>query len=139
MSRFVTLIALLLGALFVSGCNISTSPPTVIPTPDLPRVEFEEPINGATIVEGSELTIDLVAADETAGIVRIELLVDDLPYREGSTENNLPVPTFHVLLNWLANGVGRHVLTAIAYRPDGTRSAETRVLIEVLPRVETTP
>jgi hypothetical protein len=139
MYRFVKLMTALLGVLLVSGCNLSTTPPTVIPTPDLPRVDFQEPVNGATIVEGSELTIDLVATDATAGIVRIELLVDDLPYREGTTEYELPVPTFHVLLNWLAQGVGRHVLTAIAYRPDGTPSDETRILVEVLPRVESTP
>jgi hypothetical protein len=135
----VRLILLVVVLLLGSACNLSTTPPTAIPTPDLPRVEFQQPANGATIVEGSELTIDLVATDARAGIVRIELLVDDLPYREGTTENGLPVPTFHVLLNWLAQGVGRHVLTAIAYRPDGTPSDEMRILIEVLPRTTPTP
>src|SRR5262245_61526565 len=101
MYRFVRLIALFVVLLLVSGCNLSTTPPTAIPTPDLPRVEFQQPINGATVVEGSDLTIDLVATDAAAGIVRIELLIDDLPYREGTTENGFPVPTFHVLLNWL--------------------------------------
>jgi hypothetical protein len=139
MYGFVRLILLLSVLLWVSACNLSTTPPTAIPTPDLPRVEFQQPLNGATIVEGSELTIDLVATDARAGIVRIELLIDDLPYREPETENGLPVPTFHVLLNWLAQGVGRHVLTAIAYRPDGTPSDEMSILVEVLPRTTTTP
>ena len=138
MSRPVTLILMLILAL-LSACNLATTPPTAIPTPDLPRVDFEQPANGATVVEGSELTIDLVASDETQGIARIELLVDDLNYREGTPENDVPVPTFRVLMNWLAQGVGRHVLTAIAYRPDGTRSDERSILIEVLPRETPTP
>ncbi|MFN8373374.1 MAG: Ig-like domain-containing protein [Anaerolineae bacterium] len=138
MSRLVTLI-LVLALAFLSACNLATTPPTAIPTPDLPRVDFEQPANGATVVEGSELTIDLVASDETQGIARIELLVDDLNYRDGTPENEVPVPTFHVLMNWLAQGVGRHVLTAIAYRPDGTRSDERSILIEVLPRETPTP
>lgn len=135
MYRFAILGLLLL----LSACNLSTTPPTVIPTPDLPRVEFQEPINGATIVEGSELTIDMVASDETAGIVRIELLIDDQPYREGAPDEETPVPTFRVLMNWLADGVGRHVLTAVAYRPDGTPSDERSIIIEVLPRTTPTP
>ncbi len=135
MYRYLSLLLLLL----LSACNLGTSRPTAIPTPDLPRVEFQQPLNGATILEGSELTIDLLATDETAGIVRIELLVDGIAYRDGAPENDVPVPTFRVLLNWLASGVGRHTLTAIAYRPDGTPSDEMTIVIEVLPRMTPVP
>jgi hypothetical protein len=137
MSRSVIFVALLL--LVLVACNLSKEPPTAVPTADLPRVEFQQPINGATVIEGSELTIDLLAIDERVGILRIEVLIDDIPYREGTPENGAPVPTYRVLLNWLAQGVGRHVLTAIAYRPNGTPSDETRILVEVLPRTAATP
>ncbi|NWF70933.1 MAG: hypothetical protein HXY40_17750 [Chloroflexi bacterium] len=136
MCRFV-IYALALLAL--TACNLSTTPPTAIPTPDLPRVTFEAPVNGATILEGAELTIDLVGTDASQGIARIELRVDDLPYRQGEPEGGVPVPTFRVLMNWQAQGVGRHALTAVAYRPDGTQSDEVTILVEVLPRAALTP
>jgi hypothetical protein len=36
-------------------------------------------------------------------------------------------------MNWLAQGQGRHALTAIAYRPDGTQSDPATILVNVLP------
>jgi Bacterial Ig domain len=137
MSRSLTFSLVLLWVL--SACNLSTEAPTAVPTADLPRIEFQQPINGATVIDGSELTIDLLATDERVGIVRIELLVDDVSYREGAPDNNTPVPTFRILFNWLAQGIGRHTLTAVAYRPDGTPSDELTILVEVLPRASATP
>jgi len=37
-------------------------------------------------------------------------------------------------MNWLAAGVGRHQITAKAYRADNTPGDETTIVVEVIPR-----
>lgn len=133
------LIALI--AVFLAGCNIRTNNATntPFPTPDIPRVQFLFPVNNATVLEGTDLTIELLAEDGGDGIARVELLIDDLPHQTGTPEVSPVVPTFTVRMNWLAEGVGFHSLTAIAYRADGTASTSTIISIEVLARPESTP
>lgn len=128
--------AVLLGAalLGVTGCNLYQGTPTAIPTPNSPRIEFRFPPNNSTIVEGAELNIELLAVDPGAGVARVELLVDDLFYRDGKPQVSASVPTFTVIMNWLAQGVGQHSLTAVAYRNDGTASPAHTIVIQVLPR-----
>jgi hypothetical protein len=108
--------------LMTAACNLQFGEPTPFPTPDFPQIDFELPANNASIVEGGELEILLLAQDTSLGITRVELIVDDLPFRESQPEISGAVPVFRVNMNWLAEGIGFHSLTAIAYRPDGTAS-----------------
>ena len=39
-------------------------------------------------------------------------------------------------MNWLAEGIGFHSLTAIAYRPDGTASPPTIISVQVVERTQ---
>ncbi|MBI5669576.1 MAG: Ig-like domain-containing protein [Chloroflexi bacterium] len=128
------LLALLTALLsLLAACNLQQGTPPPLPTPDAPRVEFRAPLNGSTVVEGSELMVELLATDSSAGVARVELLVDDLPHQEGKPQVSVTVPTFTVVMNWQAQGVGLHSLTAVAYRQDGTASAPAVIVITVLP------
>jgi hypothetical protein len=128
--------ALFMGALIIllSGCNLQSGTPTPIPTPNIPSVEFQFPQNNSTVVEGVDLDIDVVATDPGTGVARVELLVDDQPHLEGKPEISPEVPTFTVKMNWLAQGIGAHSLTAVAYRLDGTASAPKTIIVEVVAR-----
>jgi hypothetical protein len=128
------ILIVLLAGWALTGCNLNASQLTPVPTPDLPGVEFLYPSDGSGVIEGTDLTIDLIARDESQGINRIELLLNGIRLREAVTDDHNPVPAFRVEMNWLAQGTGLHVLTAIAYRPDGTRSDEADIIVEVLER-----
>jgi hypothetical protein len=120
--------------LTVCGCNLRTEPSTPIPTPNIPSITFQFPQNNSTVLEGVDLNIDLVATDPGTGVARVELLIDDQPHQEGKPEISPEVPTFTVKMNWLAQGIGAHSFTAVAYRLDGTSSAPQTIIVEVVPR-----
>lgn len=120
--------------LVIAGCNLTNEPiPTATPAPPMPEVQFLFPANEATVVEGTDLDIELLASDEGIGIARIEFLVDEEVINERGPEISAAVPLFTVRMNWLAQGQGRHTLSAIAYRPDGTASDIETILVNVLP------
>jgi hypothetical protein len=61
------------------------------------------------------------------------LLIDDFEVAEFRPVERIEEPVFRVETNWPAQGVGRHRISAIAYRSDGTRSDEYSIIVEVLP------
>ncbi len=130
-------LSLLLLAGITAGCNLSAGTPTPFPTPDIPTVEFLYPANNSTVLEGIDLNIELLAADASAGIARVELLIDDQPHQEGRPQASSAVPTFTITMNWLAQGIGQHAFTAIAYRENGAASAPKTIIIEVVSKSET--
>jgi hypothetical protein len=125
---------LIFAALALAACNLQQGAPTALPTPDAPDVEFLSPVNGSTVFDGTDLTIELIARDTGEGVARVQLLLDDLPHQEGTPVEATAVPTFTVTMNWLAAGIGFHSLTAIAYRSDGTASPPTIISIQVVER-----
>lgn len=140
MCRMLSRFLVVLAALLLAGCNLRQGnvTNTPLPTPDAPRVRFLFPPNASTILEGAELRIELLAEDSGEGVARVELLVDDLLLDEGRPEIAPAVPTFTVTMGWLAEGVGNHSLSAVAYRQDGTASPPTTVFIQVLPGPQST-
>ncbi|MFW5691957.1 MAG: Ig-like domain-containing protein [Chloroflexota bacterium] len=123
------LVAVMLAAA-LTGCTLSSG--NQQPTPDLPRVYFVSPANNARVIEGSDLTIDLYAEDDTVGIARIELRLNSTMLSDAAPANFQTERRFRVEMNWVANGIGSHVLSAIAYRPDGTPSDETFITVDVV-------
>jgi hypothetical protein len=123
----------------LTGCTLSSGgTATPLPTPDIPQVEFLFPPQGTSIFEGADLTIDLLAQDETGGIGRVELYLNDQLLREAEPETP-GEPVYRVEFNWFAEGAGgRQVLSAIAYRQDGTASSEVFTQVEVLARLTPT-
>ena len=108
--------------LLLAGCNLQSGKPTPIPTPDIPQIEILEPANNDSAEAGTDVTIALVARDAGVGVARVELLIDDLPIGEALPQVSGAVPVFTATMNWLAEGIGYHSMTATAYRPDGTAS-----------------
>jgi hypothetical protein len=131
MIRRAHFVLALLIALLCAACNLNAPPPTPVPTPDVPRAYFNNLENGAIVTEGTDVQLDIVAQDETAGVAKIELYVDGEFYNEGVVAGE-PVPIFRVTMNWLAAGAGRHTLGLLAYRADGTASDDTLIAVEVV-------
>lgn len=127
------LIVLFILTVTVSACSLTAPPSTPVPTPDIPSVEFQFPQNQDQVIEGVDLTVDIIARDTTTGIQRIEFYVDNELIREGIAPEGAE-EVFRVNMNWLVQGLGRHTLSAIAYRPDGTASDEAIIGINVITR-----
>jgi hypothetical protein len=127
-------VALLLAVAALAACNLTNEAlPTLTPTPDMPTIQFLFPANESTVVEGADLNIDIVAEDSGIGVAKIQLMVDEQVVNERGPDISAAVPVFTVRMNWLAQGQGRHILTAVAFRPDGTQSDEANILVNVLP------
>ena len=126
--------------LVLSACNLSTEVPEPTPERIVPTVEFLYPTNGSLVIEGTDVQIELLAQDQHGiGVSRVELLVDDQPHQDGAPVVSSAVTVFTVDMNWLAEGVGLHALSAIAYRPDGTASDMTTISLEVKARDDAAP
>lgn len=123
-------------ALLLAGCTLEASrlALTPIPTPDIPRVEFLFPDNNSVVLENTDLTLDIIAYDETAGVARVEVRVDGELLLDALPPDAIPVSPFRFETNWLAQGLSRHVIAAVAYRTDGTPSAEALLILDVQPR-----
>lgn len=116
-----------------TACNLSTQQPTPQPTPDLPRAEILAPPNNVRVEEGTEFEFDVVGRDETVGIARLELRIDEKIVHEVTPMEGDSVAVFRATMNWLAMGIGLHSVEAIAYRPDGTQGVPVLITIEVVP------
>lgn len=128
----IALVCLMLAGLTgLAACTLNEATPTPMPTPDIPHVYFEFPDNNARVIQNSEITVDIVASDDSAGIARVEFLVDNIKINEGQPPIGT-VPVFRVAMNWVAGNIGGHTLHAIAYRADGTRSDEAIILVDVV-------
>jgi hypothetical protein len=126
--RYVGVVCLL------CSCNLIAGTLTPTPLPNIPVIQFQYPANDSTIVEGTDVQIQLLAQDATGeGVARVELTVDDLPHQEGIPLISSAVPVFTVEMNWLAEGIGLHSMSAIAYRSDGTSSIPATIRLLVIP------
>lgn len=134
MRRPLNHIAILLWVMLtLVGCNLGTPQATPVPTPDIPNVQILAPPNNAQVIEGTDFDLDILAVDESQGIHRIELYVDEVLINESPLADP-PQTRYRVTMNWLAQGEGFHVLRAIAYRADDIPSNEAVINIEVLPQ-----
>ncbi len=127
------LLAVLLWCLIsiVCACNLERITPTPMPTPDLPRVEILRPAANQQVVAGADFDIDILAVDYSYGIQRVELYVDGFLLNESEPSGQLS--EYLVTMNWFANGLGWHTFTALAYRADGTSSAQHEIRLQVIP------
>jgi hypothetical protein len=127
MQRFTTIMFLLLALV---GCNLAVEPP--LPTPDVPLLEFHSPPTEARVIEGATLGFDISARDSTVGIEKIIFFIDGSVVQEALIGNYEVRPLFRVNIEWTAQAIGWHDVSAIAYRPDGTQSREEHISIEVI-------
>jgi len=134
-ARRLKFIGYIFVTVLLAGCNIEANrlALTPIPTPDLPRVEFLYPENNSIVIEGVDLTLDIVAYDETSGVTQIEVFIDGVSLQQVVPPDSLAQTTFRIETNWLSAGIGRHSISAIASRGDGVRSDEAILIVEVQP------
>lgn len=128
---------LLLLTSILTACNLGTAAEvTAVPTPDIPRVEILSPPNNQPVIVDTDFDFDIVARDETSGIARVELYVDEVLVNESMPVEDESVPVFRTTMNWRAAGLGLHIIEVISYREDGQQSDPARLTIEVLAREE---
>jgi hypothetical protein len=114
----------------VSGCSLSN---TATEAPTALTVEFIYPANNLSIVEGTDLQIQLAArAPDGKGVARIELRVDGELVRTAVPVEAAAVPVFVAEMNWLTAGIGLHALEAVAYDADGSTSTPKLLRINVI-------
>lgn len=131
MRRGLFLVAVLGLIVISAGCNLSYS---TTPTPNPFSIRFQTPATDSLIPEQTLLEIILVAEDSVgSGIARVDLLLDDILYQQGTPVDSVTVPVFSVKMNWTAQGLGLHALSAIAYREDGTATSPTTIRLLVGP------
>ncbi len=125
-----------LGLIVISaGCNLSYN---TTPTPNPFSVRFQSPATDSLIPEQTSLEIILVAEDTAgSGIARVDLLLDDILYQQGTPVDAAAVPIFSVKMNWTAQGLGLHALSATAYREDGTATSPATIRLLVGPEQPT--
>lgn len=135
LTRHHTHLVLLWGLLLIvlSACNLGTPKATPAPTPDIPTVDILSPPNNAQVIEDTNFDIDIIGRDNGAGVSKIELYVDGTLINEKSSDTGA-LPQYRVTMNWLAQGVGLHVVSAVSYREDGRQSDEAIINIEVIAR-----
>ena len=130
--RLIAIGTILAALLLLTGCNLDAGTP--VPTPDLPQVFISQPESGRQVFEGVTVDIQIDAEDSSVGITRIEFYVDSGLVEEYTLPNYAVEPEFSALVNWQANGVGRHVIQAIAYRPGDIASRPAIIELVVIPR-----
>ncbi|GAB4526992.1 MAG: hypothetical protein OHK0046_44350 [Anaerolineae bacterium] len=131
--RLALILVLLVIAL--AGCNLGAAVEATLtppPTPAIPRVEFLNPPPGTRVIEGYDLTLDIVARDDITGIIRLEVFLDGELFRTIEPENAQPVPVFRVETNWFAESIGLHAISAVAYRLGDVPSDEAFLTVEVV-------
>lgn len=133
--HFPQLILWFIVMLMSAACNlVQESQITPIPTVDIPTVEFLYPPNNQQVVEGLVFDVEIAARDNNPGIALVEFYVDDTLIKSVSPVASDYEPVFTVRTNWRAEGIGKHIFEAIAYRPDGTTSDSALLTVEVIAR-----
>ncbi|TAH51162.1 MAG: hypothetical protein EYC68_11530 [Chloroflexota bacterium] len=127
--RGVSLFLTTLGILVFTACQTQTgaSAPTIV---------IAAPPHGSAFTEGQVVSVQSSAAD-SAGISRVELLVDGNVVKQDAPPE-LPAPVqFTLVQNWTATA-GDHTLTVRASNPNGV-TGQTAISISVSPAASSVP
>ena len=94
-----------------------------------PHIQIDSPPNGTTFNHGDQVTVQSTAVDN-AGITKVELYVDSQLIRTDANPD--PSQTSWVVQEpWPADQDGHHVLTTVAYDPQGKTGTSQSVAITV--------
>ncbi|MFO1457880.1 MAG: metallophosphoesterase [Verrucomicrobiota bacterium] len=97
-------------------------PPANLP----PSVLLNSPTEGASVTEGSPLTLSAATLDSDGTVTSVAFQVDGIPL---TTDLDVPFSTL-----WTATGVGQHLLSAVATDNSGGQTVSASVSITVIPR-----
>jgi hypothetical protein len=121
----VSRIALALVLTALTSCSLFAAKPTAVIT---------SPPSGSQYQEGEEVAVQSTATDP-AGVVRVELLVDNAVVRTDQSPS--PQPSFSLIQTWKATA-GNHTVMVRAYNAAGTASDPAAISLTVLQRVAQT-
>ncbi len=131
--RLPVLAALVLG-MAALACNVQLGG-----TPPLPGGEATSgiiliaPENNSVIGEGVHVEIAAAARDTLTGVSKITFSLDGAPLESLTA----PIPegqtTFTAKIVWVTKGIQGHLLTAEAFRADGSSLGEAGVTVQVVP------
>lgn len=118
--RVAIIVILLLAALLLPACNLTTEERLPTPTPTVqasgkPTVAINSPPNGQSVRQGEEVLISATAAD-TVGVTRVQLFANNQPVKTVSSENPSGDRQKNYVLDYTPVTRGEVVLRVVAYR-----------------------
>lgn len=118
--RFLVFVFAFSMAVALSAC--AASKPTIL---------ISSPPSGSQFAEGEEIKVQSTATD-SAGIDRVELIVDGIPVRTDPSPS--PQASFTLVQTWKATA-GAHVISVRAYNKAGGMSDVAAISVNVAPTV----
>lgn len=101
----------------------------------VPVVQFASPLPNTTYLADVPVIIQLRVTNAGADIDRVEISVDDTIIATLPSPNPAGDYYFTVTQTWQSDSVGSHKISAIAYRQDGTSSAESSVMMNIVSEI----
>jgi hypothetical protein len=137
MNRRLTLLYVILtiGLLLASAaaCNFDTTPDAEVSDLESgPLVLLIAPVNGSTYAEGIAVQLYAIAQDSLVGVSRLEFQMDGLPIGEVKASNPAGQSVLEGQMVWMAVDKRGHVLTAEAFRADGSSLGSADVTLKVV-------
>ncbi len=121
MIRYTRLLLILI-VLVLSGCNLSSQPPTDepldVPTADAggrPIVIIDSPNDGAEVAAGTQVFVTATATD-AVGVTRMQLIANNQIVKTVSSESAAGQRNFQVILDYTPRQEGDVNLQVVAYR-----------------------
>ncbi len=99
-----------------------------VPQPAAFSIKIDEPPSHTEVAVGQSVLIESTATD-AAGIVRVELLVDDKVVKVSDAPG--PQKSFNVVQPWIAAGPGEHTISVRAINTANVTSAPAAIIIVV--------
>ena len=94
-------------------------------------VTITAPLNGGQVAVGQEMQV-LAVANDSQGIVRAELWVDEVQSGVVASPSSRGQTEFPVEFNWVPQAAGSHILRVIAYNTVGKAGESSGVVIEAV-------
>ncbi|MBN2303764.1 MAG: SH3 domain-containing protein [Anaerolineae bacterium] len=119
------------------ACNMGTASDNTSDAGDaveFPLVLLVAPVNSSEYAEGAEVALHAIALDSLAGVARIEFRVNDFPVGEVLAGQPEGQPSLDAVVMWQAAGPTGHLITAEAFRPDGSSLGLDDVTVRVIGR-----
>jgi hypothetical protein len=130
--RCVTLVLIFLLVMPLAACSRLGSRPTPVIPP--PSVAITSPTSGQTVQADEDVPINSTAND-TQGILKVELWVDGQLYRVDPSSDPEGQRTFVASQLWSASPPGSHTMVVKAYSRSGQVAESLPVVVSVVPSV----
>jgi hypothetical protein len=114
-------LVLLVASLTATACSVLAGKPTVI---------IASPPSGSQFREGEEVAVQSTSTD-SAGIVRVELIVDGTSVRSDPSPGSQAQASFTLIQTWKATQ-GTHTISVRAYNAAGAASDPASISVSVL-------